>query len=99
MQKFLSYAIVIAFAGLVPLAGCSDKGAATKTKVVIKPKTDNKGEKTSGTEVATTDTATAPSKGGSEAPAAGVGSFKGRVVLQGTAPQLALLVRKGASIQ
>lgn len=88
MQKFLTYTLVIFFLGVMPFAGCSNKGAATKTSVVIKPKnTEQSPEKQAG--------GAETSKG----TAAGFGGFKGRVVMQGTPPQLDLLIRKGANIK
>ncbi len=72
------------------LAGCGggDKGANTGTKVVIKP--SKGGDATNGGD------------GESPAPgkvAEGFGTLKGRVVFKGAPPQLALLVKNGASIK
>jgi hypothetical protein len=91
MQKFLSYSLIVMFVGLMPLVGCADKGAATKTKVVIKPKNS--------TESAEKQVATADGTKDAGPAAAGFGTFKGRVVMQGTPPQLDLLIRKGANIK
>ncbi|MEX2288043.1 MAG: carboxypeptidase regulatory-like domain-containing protein [Planctomycetaceae bacterium] len=89
MQKFLTYTLAALFVGVMPFVGCSDKGAATKTNVVIKP--NDTEQQTSEKQNASTD--------GAKGAAAGFGSFKGKVVMQGTAPQLEALVRKGANIK
>lgn len=80
-------------AALLPFAvGCGD-GAAETAKVTLKPnKADAAGTANgdSATGTAETDTGTA---------ASGYGTFKGRVVLAGSAPDLPPLVAQGANIK
>lgn len=76
---------------LIP-SGCSDSGANAPTTVVIKPNTSAGGE-------AAAQAAPGAAAETAAAPASGFGNWKGRVVLQGSVPDLPLLVTKGSSIK
>jgi hypothetical protein len=91
MQRLTPYASAIASALLLGLSGCSDSGANAPTSVVIKPNTTEKAADGNG--------GGAADAGPPAAAAEGFGTFKGRVVMDGTPRQLNFLVTKGQAIK
>ncbi len=85
-RRLRPWLVICLFVGLLPfVTGCGG-GVASETTVTVKR---DKGE-SAASEGGTSET---PAGGG--APASGFGSFKGRVVLQGTAPAQKLLIKAG----